>query len=196
VSTINVIYHFLNDIVVNFSQEAEDYFYYDSQGSLNQASENAVESYFALFHLLLCLAIEKAGTVHTADTTIHSFLAGRTSKYFCLSIGHLVATALISNTCMAEQLRLANPEEAVFRNVIGMLDPTDANMPELAYLEPSAISEYRLRRSFQASKTSYRLLMFLNFFCQTARGRATSLANLCDEIFNAHGAPLRGIANL
>ena len=67
-------------------------------------------------------------------------------------------------------------------------------MPELAYLDLSPISEYRLRRSFQASKTSYRLLMFLALFRNTARGEGKSLANLCDQIFDAHGAPPRGTA--
>ena len=95
---------------------------------------------------------------------------------------------------MTEQLQLAVIKEAVLRNVVWMLDSKGAHMPELAYLEPSPISEYRLRRSFQASKTSYRLLMFLALFGKTARGEGPSLANLCEQMFDTHGAPPRGTA--
>lgn len=196
VSDINVIYHFMNDIVVKFSQEAEKCFDYDSQSSLTHASEKAVGSYFVLFHLLLCLANEDAEITRAANATIHGFLAGQTSKSSCPSLGHLLVAALISNAGMTEQLKLAIIKEAVLRNVVWMLDPTGANMPELAYLEPSAVSEYRLRHTFQASKTSYRLLMFLNLFCETVRGEAKPLANLCDQIFDAHGAPPKGTAEL
>ncbi|KAL8860682.1 MAG: hypothetical protein Q9178_003035 [Gyalolechia marmorata] len=69
-------------------------------------------------------------------------------------------------------------------------------MPELSYLEPSAISEYRLRKTFEASLTSYRLLMFSHLFCKIARGPAAEkpLAQLRDELFDTHGAPPRGLA--
>lgn len=193
-SDVNVIYHFMNDIVVKSSQEAEKCFDYDTESSLTHASEKAVESYFALFHLLLYLANEDAGIVHAANAKINRFLAGQTSKSSCPSLGHLLVAALISNAGMTEQLRLAIIKEAVLRNVVWMLDPTGANTPELAYLEPSAISEYRLRRTFQSSKTSYRLLLFLNLFCKTARGKVESLASLCDQIFDAHGVPPKGTA--
>ena len=103
-SDISVIYHFMNDVVVKFSQGAENSFNHDSQSSLTHASEKAVESYFALFHLLLCLATETPAIVHTANAMIHNFLAGNTSKSSCLSLGHLLVAALISNTGMTEQL--------------------------------------------------------------------------------------------
>lgn len=194
-SDISVIYQFMNDIVVNFSQEAEKCFDYDSQSSLTHASEKAVESYFALFHLLLCLATENPRDLYSANAKINEFLAGETSKSSCPNLGHLLVAALICDDGVTEQLRIAIIKEAVLRNVVWMLDPTGANMPELAYLEPSATSEYRLRRTFQASKTSYRLLMFLNLFYETARGgTAASLTNLRNKIFDAHGGPPRGTA--
>ena len=194
-SDISVIYHFMNDIVVNFSQEAEKSFNYDSQSSLTHASEKAVESYFALFHLLLCLATEDPAVVRTANATIHNFLEGHTSKSSCPSLGHLLVAALISDAGMTEQLRVAIIKEAVLRNVVWMLDASGANMPELAYLEPSPVSDYRLRCTFQASKTSYRLLMFSALFYKTSRVGDFSLANLRDKIFDAHGAPPRGTAD-
>ena len=195
-SVVNVIYHFMNDIVVKLSQEAEKCFDYDSRSSLTHASAKAVESYFALFHLLLCLANEDTTIISIANATVDSFLNGRTSKSSTPSLGHLLVAALVSDAGMTEQLRLAVIKEAILRNVVWMLDVTGANMPELAYLEPSAVSEYRLRRSFQASKTSYRLLIFLTLFCRTARPEGISLPDLCYRIFDAHGAPPHGIAEV
>jgi hypothetical protein len=79
--------------------------------------------------------------------------------------------------------------------VVWMLDSKGANMPELAYLEPSAVSHYRLQNTFDASKTSYRLLMFLNLFRKTAVGSPRKpLIQLRDEAFERHGAPPRGSA--
>ena len=198
VSDVNVIYHFMNDIVVKFSQAAEECFRASPESSLNHASEKAVGSYFALFHLLLCLATENSAITHAADAKIHSFLDGQTSKSSCPDLGHLLVATLVSNVGLTEQLRLAIIKEAILRNVVWMLDPIGAGMPELAYLEPSPISEYRLRNTFQASRTSYRLLMLLALFCQTARGQAPlgqapSLASLCDAIFAFHGATPPGI---
>ena len=168
-SDICVICHFVDDVMVNFSQDAENSFNHDSQGSLTHALEKAIESYFALFHLLLCLATETPAIVHTANAIFQNFLAGNTSKPSCSSLGHLLVAALISDTGMTEQLRAAIIKEAVLRNVVWMLDPTGANMPKLAYLEPSPVSEYRLRRTFEDLKTSYRLLTFSALFYKTSR---------------------------
>lgn len=194
VSGVNVVYHFMNDIVVKFSQEAEKCFDKDRQSSLTHVSEKAVESYFALFHLLLCLVAEDPDMIRAANSNIASFLAGSTSKSSCPSLGSLLVVALVSDAGITEQLRLAIIKEAVLRNVVWMLDRRGANMHELAYLEPSAISDYRLRHTFQASKTSYRLLMFLGLFCKTARGEGKSLAAIRDDMFDAHGAPPKGTA--
>lgn len=73
-------------------------------------------------------------------------------------------------------------------------------MTDLAYLEPDAVCEHRISQTFQACKTSYRLLMFFNLFRRTiARGTGSdqkSLAVMCDELFDAHGAPPFGAAAL
>ena len=65
-------------------------------------------------------------------------------------------------------------------------------------MEADKISYYRLQKTFDASKTSYRLLMFLNLFRKTIdRGTGKnkkSLTQLREELFDAHGAPPRGTA--
>ncbi|KAI4271486.1 MAG: hypothetical protein LQ337_005966, partial [Flavoplaca oasis] len=193
-SHFSVLSHFLNDIVVSFSEEAERS---NPSSTLSHASEKAVESYFAIYHLLLCLATSNPTMIRKANNKIFSFLSGKTSKTSCPKLGHLLVATLISDHHLSETLSVALIKEAVLRNVVWMLDAKGANMPELSYLEPSAISEYRLKKTFEASLTSYRLLMFCHLFCRTARGLTSNrktLDQLRDELFDTHGAPPRGVA--
>jgi len=67
-------------------------------------------------------------------------------------------------------------------------------MAELAYLEPSAVSDYRLHATFNASLTSYRLLMFLKLFSAVARPQNKSLVDIREELFDTHSAPASGVA--
>lgn len=189
----DVISRFMNDVVVKFNQEAERS-RWGVQGTLSHASEKAVESYFALYHLLLCLAVEQPKIVQKANESIERFLNGRKSKAQCPNLGLLLVAALISDHELTVELIVGIIKEAALRNVVWMLDAKGGNKPELSYLEPSAVSDYRLHHSYQASRTSYRLLMFLNLFFRTARTPGRSLAQLRDDMFDAHGAPPRGMA--
>ena len=74
-----VLYHFMNDVVVQFSRTANQYFEYTFQAksSLAHASKEAVESYFALFHLLLCIAIEDKDVVEDANSRLNQFPNGQ-----------------------------------------------------------------------------------------------------------------------
>ena len=78
--------------------------------------------------------------------------------------------------------------EAIIRNVVWMLERKGAKKPELAYLEPSAVSQYRLTNTFQASLTSYRLIMFCHVFAMAARpDPVAALSTIRDEMFDRHG---------
>lgn len=192
-SHFSVLSHFLNDIVVSFSEEAERS---NPFSTLAHASEKAVESYFAIYHLLLCLAADNPFMIRKANNKVFHFLSGKTSKTTCPNLGHLLVATLISDHHLTETLSVAIIKEAILRNVVWMLDSKGAEMPELSYLEPSPISDYRLKNTFEASLTSYRLLMFCHLFCKTARGLPANktLAQLRDELFDTHGAPPRGVA--
>lgn len=195
-SKINTVYSFMNSVVVKLSCEAEKTWGCSPKSTLTHASEKAVESYFGLFHLLLCLATEQDQMVRDANRHYLRFLEGSTSKTDCPDLGQLLVGALISDEGLTEALTLAIIKEAVIRNVVWMLEPRRGNMPDLCYIEPSAVSDYRLQRTFDntASKVSYRLLMFLALFYKTARIPGKSLSTIRDEMFDAHGAPPKGTA--
>ena len=191
----DVLYHFMNDLVVRFSRTTEQYFGCRNdhpESSLAHASEKAIESYFALFHLLLCVVIEEEAIVKDAYCMLEEFQNGRTSKSHCPNLGRLLVAILVCEQDMTEDMTFLIIKEAITRNVVWMLDPKGAGMVELSYLEPSAESEYRLRATFEASKTSYRLLMFFNLFRKTARPPGKSILQVCDEAFKAHGVPPKG----
>ncbi|KAF2499354.1 hypothetical protein BU16DRAFT_480042 [Lophium mytilinum] len=185
-----VLYHFMNNIVVQFSQDTESV---SRKSTLNHASEKAVEAYFALFHLLLCLATENQQIVRDANRMIDGFLGGATSKDKFPNLGLLLVAALISDKGLTKELSFAVIREAVLRNVVWMLDRKGAGLAELAYVEPESSSNYRLDKTFEASTTSYRLLMFLNLFYRTAR-KSDKLEDLRETMFDNHGAPPPGTA--
>jgi ubiquitin-protein ligase/uncharacterized membrane protein YgcG len=187
-SDIDVVYNLMNNVVVQFSTDAEKSFRHsDGRSTLNHASEKAIEAYFACFHLLLCLATENAAIVNAANKMIARFLAGPRGKKQFPDLGHLLVASLISKDGLNEPLILAIIKEAILRNVVWMLDTKGADLPELAYLEPSLVSDYRLVRTFEASKTSYRLLMFLKLFTLTARPSNKPLTLIRDELFDNRG---------
>lgn len=220
---VNVLYTFMNDIVVRLSQATEEmdqpasrgrrYFgiaNVETKSTLLHASEKAIESYFHLYHLLLCLAVEDPSIVTDGNETIKRFVAGQRDKKTVPNIGHLLIMLLISDVGLASSSTTPDPQqqqptitlrelnkaivtEAITRNVVWMLDARGRNMPELSYMEPDNVSEYRLAKTFEASKTSYRLLMFLNLMRKTVVASTPTqnptLSNLLTSLFARHGAP-------
>ncbi len=187
---INVIYNFMNRVVVKLCNEAEQS-WDGPKSTLTHASEKAVESYFGVFHLLLCLATEHRLIVQEANHNIRRFLDGDTSKEAFPDLGQLVVALLVSDQGLTEDLALAIIKEAILRNVVWMLN---RGMPELSYIEPSASSNYRLQKTFEAGKTSYRLLMFQALFYRNARASGKPISAICDDLFDLHGAPPKGTA--
>lgn len=212
----NVIYAFMNDIVVRLSHTAGDYeqprvrLFGDGEApksTLTHASEKAIESYFHLFHLLVCLATERNLWATRANDAIKNFLAGRCGKQDCPNLGYLLIMTLISDAEDSEELNRAIIKEAITRNVVWMLEPEPKGrgMVELSFMETSTISMYRLAKTFEASKTSYRLIMFLNLMrkvVHTVRHekqkdgtiKKLNLAELRTALFDRHGAPPNGAA--
>ncbi|KAF1348224.1 hypothetical protein EJ07DRAFT_169658 [Lizonia empirigonia] len=187
---VDVLYYLMNNVVVQFSADAEkDLRRTDERSTISHASEKAVEAYFPCFHLLLCLATENSAIVTAGNKMVKHFLAGPRAKKQFPDLGHLLVAALVSDDGLTQALTLHIIKESVLRNVVWMLDSKGADMAELAYLEPSVISEYRLVKTFEASRTSYRLLMSLKFFSSSARSPGKSLANIREALFESHDIP-------
>jgi ubiquitin-protein ligase len=195
---VTVLYHFLNTIVVQFSMDTNKAYghHIDTRSTLTHASEKAVDSYFALFHLLLCFATEDVTVIKGANRMAQSFVDGPRSKAQFPDLGHVLVAALISDDGLTENLIFHIIKEAILRNVVWMLDLKGSAMAELAYLEPSDTSDYRLTKTFEASRTSYRLLMFLRLFNSVARKPGKSLVQLREELFDTHGAPPPGTSTI
>ncbi|KAF7537142.1 hypothetical protein G7054_g3968 [Neopestalotiopsis clavispora] len=71
----DVIYQFMTDIVVKLNNVGAGYD--DPKSTLTHASDKAIESYFHLFHLLVCLATEDPSIVRSANRLLTSFRDGR-----------------------------------------------------------------------------------------------------------------------
>lgn len=179
-----LIYNFMNQIVVQLSGKADEEeeevrqaqrnsqlpSYIRSmdvespRSTLTHASEKAIESYFQLFHLLLCLATERPDIAQHANDILKKVIDGETHKQHVPNLGHLLIMILISDVDVSEELTKALIKEAITRNVVWMLEPSlkGKGLAELSFMETSPVSDYRLQMTFEASKTSYRLFMFLN----------------------------------
>ncbi|KAJ2970040.1 hypothetical protein NUW58_g9816 [Xylaria curta] len=169
-SDAHVLFTFMNDIVVRLNQVTEKSSDGDStKSTLRHASEKAIESYFHLFHLLVCLATEDPSIVSQANKLLRDFENGKRSKTDCPNLGHLLVALLISDVQVTDVLIKSIITEAITRNVVWLLDRKGADMPELSYMERNTVSAYRLDKTFQGSRTSYRLLMFSELFRRTAR---------------------------
>ena len=214
-----ILYSFLNDVVVRLCRETSEgrptdrnsmlrYLMAETsaKSTLTHASEKAIESYFHLYHLLLCLAIDNPAIVRDADAMIKDFLDGKRDKKHVPSLGHLLIMVLISSHAVTEDLTKAIIKEAITRNVVWMLDGKGKGMAELSFLESDEVSEYRLQNTFEAGKTSYRLLMFAKLMqrCVAATASTTdpvsgeitdlSIQQRCKDLFDRHGAPPPGAA--
>lgn len=89
-----------------------------------------------------------------ANDAIKNFLSGRTGKQDYPNIGHLVIMILISDVEDAAKLNSALIDEAFTRNVVWMLEPQPKGrgMIELSFMETSAISFYRLAKTFRSQQ--------------------------------------------
>ncbi|KAI1391828.1 uncharacterized protein F4822DRAFT_106046 [Hypoxylon trugodes] len=184
------LFTFMNDVVVRLNQVLEPRGEQSHKSNLRHASEKAIDSYFHLFHLLVCYAVEDPSLVEQANSLLGNFINGKQSKTDCPNLGHLLIALLISDVEVTERLMQLIITEAITRNVVWLFDAKGANMPELSFMESEPISRYRLNKTFEGSRTSYRLLMFSELFRRTARPSHTKpLTQVRDELFERHGAP-------
>lgn len=182
-SALDVIAAFMCDMIVRLNNSTQK-----SSGTLAHASEKAIEAYFHLYHLLLCVTRDDPSLLEQANTYVAAFCEGKVTKADCGNLGHLLVYLTLTETDLDAARRKSLIKEAITRNVVWLLDKKGADKPELAYLEPDAVSAYRLRETFLGSRPSYRLLMYSELFRRVAR------ADGIEGLFARRGAPPRGAA--
>jgi ubiquitin-protein ligase len=210
----NVLYAFMNDITVKLCEATsggshaskKSYSRYssrtDAKSTLTHASEKAVESYYQLYHLLVTLATDNPDIAAEAGRRIKAFVEGDQSKAEFPNLGHLLVAMLIADVTMTSKITEAIIKEAITRNVVWMLDSRGAGMTGLSYFEPSEFSMFRLSKTYEASKTSYNLLMFAHLMRKTVKEPAAgndatesrTLEDIREELFSRHGSPPAGTA--
>ncbi|KAB5566239.1 hypothetical protein GE09DRAFT_1272663 [Coniochaeta sp. 2T2.1] len=141
------------------------------ESAIHHALEKVLESYFYLFHLLVCFAASEGGSilVQQANHVIKTFKQDRRSL---LNMDYLHVALLISDEEVTQDLMGKFVAETITRNVPLLLDPKGAGMAELAYLEAEPVSRYRLQKTFEGSKNSYRYLLLADLFRRAARPNA------------------------
>lgn len=93
----------MNDVVAKLSEQAASGPAHGRpQSTLKHASEKAIESYYHLFHLLLCIATEDKSVVPAVNRTLSRFLQGSNNKDAVPNLGHLLIMVLISDFDMDE----------------------------------------------------------------------------------------------
>ncbi|KAI0542782.1 hypothetical protein GGR58DRAFT_452006 [Xylaria digitata] len=134
----HVLFTFMNDVVVRLNKVTEKTETNDSKKStLRHASEKAMESYFHLFHLLVCLATEDPSIIQRANKLLRDFEDGKRSKEDCPNLGHLLIALLISDIQVTDVLIKSIITEAITRNVVWLLDQKGAperDFPGISYL--------------------------------------------------------------
>lgn len=210
----NVLYAFMNDVTVKLceatsgdsnvsSNDRSRYSYWDrtnEKSTLTHASEKAVESYYQLYHLLVTLATDDLSIATESNRRIKAFVDGDRSKTNFPNLGHLLVALLISDATTTTEMTTAIIKEAITRNVVWMLDSRGAGMAGLSYLESSEISDFRLEKTYEASQTSFNLLMFAHLMRKTVTKSAENtdttrtLHDIRDELFSRHGSPPAGMA--
>lgn len=104
---IDVLYHFMNTVVVQFSDDFQKgWNSADFRSTLSHTSEKAVEAYFSLYHLLLCLASEDTATVAGANHIVNRSISGPRTKAQFPDLGHVLVAALISDAGLTADLTL------------------------------------------------------------------------------------------
>ena len=110
------MYGFMNEIVIHISTQYESKF---SGSSLVHASEKAIEAYFHLFHLVLCLATKAPMRVRRANETIKNFLDDKRSETDVPNLGYLLFAVPISDYDMTRELLVAIVGETVTEMLSG-----------------------------------------------------------------------------
>ncbi|KAF3939956.1 hypothetical protein ABW19_dt0208502 [Dactylella cylindrospora] len=209
-SNIQVIYQFMNSIIVSLMKACDDVLLVPARGSngqsnnkLLQASEKSIIAYCQLFYLLMRLTKRTPQIRKDAFEVINGFRlhTERRKKDVVPDLGHFIVQLLLVNGTVDTQdpnpafhkefswpTQIAGPylQEVMIRNVRWVLDKN----PGLEYSKHVSVNQ-RLEETFEYSKTSVRLVMFQTFFLRFIVGNHLKYPTQLEENF---GFPPEGVA--
>lgn len=136
-------------------------------GTLLHASEKALCDFVSVIHLAAALAVANPAVAQDAQRAVARFVRYPNARHKDATpdLGELLVQAVLCDTIGWAELRAPLVQESLTRSVVWMLDKQQGRgLAGLAHLEADPVSEWRLRESFQASRTGLRLLMFQRLF--------------------------------
>ncbi|EJD41336.1 hypothetical protein AURDEDRAFT_153238 [Auricularia subglabra TFB-10046 SS5] len=136
-------------------------------GTLLHASEKALCDFVSVVHLAAALAVANPAVAQDAQRAVARFVRYPNARHKDATpdLGELLVQAALCDAIGWEELRGPLVQESLTRSVVWMLDRQQGRgLAGLAHLEADAVSEWRLRETFRASRTGLRLLMFQRLF--------------------------------
>jgi ubiquitin-protein ligase/Mg-chelatase subunit ChlD len=194
-SVLNTLIKLMNTTVIDMMKTVQDLAVAEIQ---LYDSIKALEGYMGFHHLLLAFAEEDPRIVRLAEERIGHFLskAACRDKEVTPDIGELIVCLALSKYKWEEFIP-KYIDECFQRNARWIL----AEYPNLRNLEPmGTMSCVRLRQSYDASKTSFRMAMFQRYFMKEIANPALiedhpdKLKILFEEYNGRFGKPVKGLA--
>lgn len=159
-----------------------------SDTGLLQDSDKGIESLCFIFHLMVCVAVDKPEYVDKANKMIEDFQTRDACTNDMPSPGRILAALLVSDVTTNIEFLPKLFIETITRNVPELLE----RHLDLGFLEDDGVaSSYRLYHTFNASLVSYRTLMLMDVFQRTVRPatNGSSLIKTRDALFLRRGFP-------
>ena len=170
-------------------------------GTLMHASEKALCDFVSIIHLAVSLAVANPAIANDAARSVQRFIRypNARRKEQTPDLGELLIQLVLCSNVGWEDLRGPLLQESLTRHGVWMLDPKQGKgHSALAFLEGEPVSEWRLKTSFEASRTSLRLVMFQHAFlsqlpalCGKRRGERTTVQELKRGLDARYGLPPR-----
>jgi len=155
------------------------------QGKLH-ASIKALEGYSAFHRLLIMVVEEYPLLLKKANEIVAKFIAHEKDrvKSAVPALGEFLPLLTISDYTWAD-VAVPYLQECFDRNMLWAIN----QYPELEKFETQAVSDVRLRKTFDANQVSLRLLMFHVYFLGVARPEGISLADVAANYDSLMGRP-------
>lgn len=167
-SATDLIYQ-LQDIVVRLMESCGPSVQgaMSTEGTILFASERAIGDYLSLCHLLSAIAACQPAVKATAERNLLDFIGDggpqnqKRHKRFTPNLGELLIQLCVTDRVRSLELVRPLLREALTRSVVWSLDPVQGKgVGGLALLEDDQICDWRLEKTFEAQRTSLRLLCF------------------------------------